>query len=224
LLANRKKTQEELLFIFNSLLGSKRQIVITGKCPPNQLKSISSQLKSRLGGGLLTEIQMPDVNTKVEIINKKAKEDNIDIPDDVVFFIAKLNNDFKSIIENLVRIETYTSLNQGNINISMVKSLIKGRDRLKIGIEDIKSITAGYFNISLSELISNKKQRIYSYPRQLAMYLCRKYTGLTLKEIGDSFGKKDHSTVIYAVRSIEKDKDLKKQILDDLNIIENMLR
>jgi chromosomal replication initiator protein len=223
LLANRKKTQEELLFIFNSLLGAKKQIVITGKYPPNQLKSINSQLKSRLGWGLLTEIQLPDVNTKVEIITKKAKEDNIAIPDDVIFFLAKLNKDFKSIIENLVRIETYASLNNGNINISMVKSLIKGKDRLKIGIEDIKSITAGYFNISLSELISNKKKRIYSYPRQLAMYLCRKYTGLSLKEIGNSFGNKDHSTVIYAIRSMEKNKDQKKQILDDMNIIENML-
>ncbi len=223
LLANRKKTQEEFLSIFNSLFGSTKQIVITGDSPPNKLKNVSSPLKSRLGWGLLTEIQPPDQNTKIDIIKKKAKEDNIDLPDDVIFFLAKSNKDMKSLIKNLARIETHTSLNHGDINISMVKSLIKEKDKLGIGIEDIKSVTAGYFNISVSELISNKKQRAFSYPRQMAMYLCRKYANLSFKEIGNSFGSKDHSTVIYAVRRIEKHKEQKKEIRNDLNIIENLL-
>lgn len=223
LLGNRKRTQEEFLFVFNSLYGVKKQIVIAGDRPPNQLTKISSRLKSRLGWGLISEIEVPDQNTKIDIIRKKAKEGNINIPDDVIFFLAKSNKDIKGLIRNIIRIEAYASLDHRDINISTVRSLIKDDSKRAIGIEDVKSITAGYFNISLSELISNKKQRLYSYPRQLAMYLCRKYTDLSFKEIGDSFGNKDHSTVIYAVKRVEKYKDQKKEIGDDLNKIENLL-
>ena len=114
-------------------------------------------------------------------------------------------------------------MNKCDTNISIVKSLIKNKESVEIGIEDIKHITAGYFNISVTDLISTKKKRFYSYPRQLAMYLSRKYTTLSFKDIGDSFGNKDHSTVIYAVRRIEKYKGKEKKILDDLNKIETLL-
>jgi chromosomal replication initiator protein len=141
----------------------------------------------------------------------------------VIFFLAKSNKDIKGLIKNIVRIETYASLNRGDINISRVKSLIKDDRRKEVGMEDVKSITAGYFNISLSELVSNKKQRIYSYPRQVAMYLCRKYTDSSFKQIGDAFGDKDHSTVIYAVNRIDKYKVRKKEVREDLNKLEDLL-
>jgi chromosomal replication initiator protein len=223
LLRNRKKTQEELLFIFNVLYATKKQIVISGDSPPNQLPRMNPRLKSRLGSGLISEIEVPDQRTKIHMIRKKAKEDGIAIPDDVIFFLAKSNRDFKRLVKNIVRIETYASLKRGDINISTVKSLIKDDRRKEAGMEDVKSITAGYFNISLSELISNKKQRIYSYPRQVAMYLCRKYTDSSFKQIGDAFGNKDHSTVIYAVNRIEKHKARKKEIKEDLNKLEGLL-
>ncbi|UCB50926.1 MAG: chromosomal replication initiator protein DnaA [Deltaproteobacteria bacterium] len=223
LLGNRKKTQEELLFIFNALYGAGKQIVISGDSPPNQLPRMNARLKSRLGSGLISEIEVPDQSTKIHIIRKKAKEDGIAIPDDVIFFLAKSNRDFKGLVKNIVRIETYASLNRGDLNISTVKSLIKDDQRKEAGMEDVKSITAGYFNISLSELISNKKQRIYSYPRQVAMYLCRKYTDSSFKQIGDAFGNKDHSTVIYAVNRIEKYKARKKETREDLNKLEDLL-
>jgi chromosomal replication initiator protein len=223
LLGNRKRTQEEFLFVFDALYEAKKQIVISGNSPPNQLTRMNSRLKSRLGSGLISEIEAPDQSTKIHIIRKKAKEDGIPIPDDVIFFLAKYNRDIKGLIKNIVRIETYASLNRGDINISTVKSLIKDDRRKEAGMDDVKSITAGYFNISLSELISNKKQRVYSYPRQVAMYLCRKYTDSSFKQIGDAFGNKDHSTVIYAVKRIEKNKALKKEIREDLNKLEDLL-
>jgi chromosomal replication initiator protein len=222
-LGNRKRTQEEFLFIFNALYGASKQIVLAGDRAPNQLTRMNSRLKSRLGWGLISEIEVPDQSTKIDIIRKKAKKDGISIPDDVIFFLAKSNKDIKGLIKNIVRIETYASLNRGDINISRVKSLIKDYRRKEAGMEDVKSITAGYFNISLSELISNKKQRIYSYPRQVAMYLCRKYTDSSFKQIGDAFGNKDHSTVIYAVNRIEKYKVRKKEIREDLNELEDLL-
>jgi len=222
-LVDRKKTQEEFLSIFNSVYGEKKQIVIAGDRPPNKLKNMNPQLKSRLEWGLITEIQFPDQDKKIQFIKEKAKIDHIDIPEDVIFFIAKSNNDIKMLIKNIVRLETYASLDKGKINISAVKSFIKKNNRIEIGVEDIKSLTAGYFNISPATLVSNRRKRAYSYPRQLAMYLCRKYTDLSFKEIGDSFGHKDHSTVIYSVRRIEKQKAQKKDIQDDLKNIENLL-
>jgi chromosomal replication initiator protein len=223
ILDNRKKTQEEFLFIFNAVYGAKHQVVIAGQKPPNELKNINSQLKSRLGSGLLTKIQIPDQNTKIDIIKNATNEDNFHIPDDVSFFLAKTNNDIKALIKNIVRIKTYASLTKGDINISLVKSIIKDRRKADIGIDEIKSIAAGYFNISVTDLISKKKKRSYAYPRQIAMYLSRKYTDKSFKAIGASFGRKDHSTVIHAVRRIEKCNDQDKRISDDIKKIENLI-
>jgi chromosomal replication initiator protein len=223
LLTQRRKTQEEFLILFNSLYQKKRQIVVTGDKPPNQIAKADPRLTSRLGWGLISEIAAPDQTMKIKIIENKGREDNIGIPDDVVFYLCTLSNNIKSLIRNITRIETYASLNNRNINISMAKSLIKDYRAMRIDIDDVKSITAGYFNIPLSELVSNKKKRIYSYPRQLAMYLCRKYTDLSLKKIGEAFGKKDHATVLYAVKRIDKYKGIKKEITHDLKTIENLL-
>ena len=223
LLAYREKTQEEFLSIFNSLYSAKKQLVITADRPPKLLKNINPLLKSRLGWGILAEVAVPDQNTKIRILKKRAEEDNISIPEDVIFFLANSNSDMKSLIQNIIRLESYASLNNTAISISMVKSLVRNKGRSEISMEDIKSTTAAYFNISLGDMTSKKKKRMYSYPRQLGMYLARKHTHLSLKQIGDAFGHKDHSTVVYAIRRIEKYKDKEKSILDDLTKIENLL-
>lgn len=223
LLTQRKKTQEEFLVLFNSLFQKKKQIVVTGDRPPNQIAKADPRLISRLGWGLISEIAAPDQKIKIKIIEKKGREDSIEIPDDVIFYLSTLNNDIKSLIRNVTRIKTYTSLNNRDINISMAKAFITDYRIRRIEVDDVKSIVAGYYNIPISELISNKKQRIYSYPRQISMYLCRKYTDLSLNKIGESFGKKDHSTVLYAVERINKYKDIKKEIKHDLKMIEDLL-
>jgi chromosomal replication initiator protein len=223
LLANREKTQEEFLSIFNFLHGSDKQLAITGNSAPNKLRSFSPQLRSRLGSGLLADIRPPDQESKIEIIVNKAKNDDILIPEDVVFFIANSNNDVKNLLNNVVKLETYASLDSASINLSLAKTLMRGREKGKIDLEDIKTTTAVYFNILLSDLVSNKKKRIYSYPRQLAMYLARKHTLLSLNEIGSHFGHKDHSTIIYAIKRIEKNRERNKTIIDDVKKIENLL-
>jgi len=153
----------------------------------------------------------------------KAKKDDVLIPEDVVFFIANSNNDVKNLLNNVVKLETYASLDSASINLSLAKTLMRGREKGKIDLEDIKTTTAAYFNILLSDLVSNKKKRIYSYPRQLAMYLARKHTLLSLNEIGSHFGHKDHSTIIYAIKRIEKNRERNKTIIDDVKKIENLL-
>jgi chromosomal replication initiator protein len=222
-LANREKTQEEFLSIFNTLYTQKKQLVIAGDSAPNKLRAINPELKSRLGWGLLAEIHEPDQNLKMAIIQKKADEDKLTLPEDVVFFLMNSSSDIKNLLKNMIRVQTFASLNDGPVTISTVNALMRDKNRSEINLEDIMTTTAGYFSISMSDLLSNKKNRIYSYPRQLAMYLARKYTDLSLKDIGHSFSDKDHSTVIHALRKIEKQKDEKKEVQGDLSKIESLL-
>ena len=221
--SNRIKLQEEFLSIFNHLYSEKKQMVITSNHPPDRLKNIGSQLKSRLGWGLIVEIKATSYKTKMKIIHNKIRDHNLSIPNDIISFLAKSDGDLKKLLKDIVRLETYISLNKGDINLSLVNSVIKGRDHVEIGVKDIQSITSGYFNISISDLISEKKKKIYSYPRHIAMYLCRKYTKLSLQDIGYHFGGRDHSTVIYAIGKINSLKSKRKPIRDDLNHIENLL-
>jgi chromosomal replication initiator protein len=223
LLAQRQKTQEEFLFIFNSLYGGKKQMVISGDGPPNKMKNISAELRSRLGWGLLADIQLPDQEIKMDLIRGKASENQMDIPDDVAFFLGNTSNDIKGLVKNLIKLETYSSVTDGKITISMVKALTRDSERTGITLENIMNTAAGYFNISLADLVSDKKKRLYAYPRQLAMYLVRSHTPLSFKKIGESFGKKDHSTVIYAIKRIEQLKAKEKKIGDDLNMLEHLL-
>ncbi len=221
-LENNSKLQEAFLYIFNDIYGENKQIVITGDKEPNRLKDINAQLRSRLGWGLLAEIKEFDYKSKYNIIKSKIKENNINIPNDIISLLVKSNNNIKIILKNMIRLETYLSLNN-NINISLIKSLIKDREDNKIEVKDIQSITAKYFNISIPDIISDKKKKIYSYPRQLAMYLSRKYTDLSFQEIGFLFGDRDHTTVIYALKKIERIKNINKEIKNDINNIENLL-
>jgi chromosomal replication initiator protein len=223
LLANREKTQEEFLFIFDSLYATEKQIVITGDNPPHKFKKLNPQLKSRLGSGLLAGIDLPDQGTKIEIVKKKTNEDNLNIPEDVVFFLANSSRDVKELIKNVVKLETYSSLNTGDINISLVKAFMRDKHKNKIDLEDIKATTAAYFNISIIDLMSHKKKRVFSYPRQLAMYLARKHTSLSFKDIGVHFGHRDHSTAVHAIKHIEGSKERSEKILNDIKKIENLL-
>jgi len=222
-LANREKTQEEFLSVFNALYSQKQQLVVTGDSAPNKLRNINPELKSRLGWGLLADIDDPDQALKISIIQKKAAEDNLSLAEDVVFFLSNSSGDIKNLLKNMIRVQTFASLSSEPLTISTVRTLIRDRNRSEMTLEDIMTTTAGYFNISMSDLLSNKKNRIYSYPRQLAMYLARKFTNLSFKEIGNSFNHKDHSTVIHALRKVEKEKDEKKDVQKDLSKIESLL-
>ncbi|MBN2033384.1 MAG: chromosomal replication initiator protein DnaA [Deltaproteobacteria bacterium] len=223
LLDHSEKIQEEFLSIFNSLYSEKKQIVITGNSLPNVMKNLKPELKSRLGWGLLTEIHTPEQQVKMNIVRTKVSEISLDIPDDVLFFLANANSNIKTLKKNLLKLETYSSMSDGKITMSVVKALIKDMESAGISLEEIINTTAGYFNISVANLLSHKKNHLYAYPRQLAMYLARLHTGLSYKDIGRSFKKKDHSTVIYAIKRIEGLKTKDSNIGDDLRIIESLL-
>ena len=223
ILAGRKKSQQELITILNLLCESTKQVVIAGNAPPSQLYTLLAHLRSRLEGGLLAEIYSPDQQMKIKMIKKKAKEKKLQLPDDVAFFLANATSDLKTITQYMVSLETYTSLYQRDIDISNIKSILKKRLFREMSLNEIQKRTAEYFSISLSNLISNRKKRKFSYPRQVAMYLCRNLTDSSFKEIGKAFGNKDHSTVIYALKRIETEKHKNKEVLNDINKLQGFL-
>ena len=222
-LAGRERSQTELISLFNALCQLNRQIVVASTMSPSQTQNLNPRLRSRMEGGLLSEIQIPDQKTRMKIIKKKLEEVNLHVPEDVIFFLTNTTNDLKAVMQYLVRLETFASLYQREINMSTVKLIINERHLSKKNLDDIQKLVAQYFNISLSDLLSNKKRREFSYPRQLAMYLSRKFTSFSFKNIGKAFGNKDHSTVIYAVKRVERDMASRKEVLADIQRIEKFL-
>jgi len=161
----------------------------------------------------------------MKIIKKSAKQTELDLSDNVVFFLASATDNLKTLINYLVKLKAYTSFHKRPIDISVVDSIIKKKNYPvnDIDLRQIQRVTVKYFNIALDDLLSNKKGKPFSYPRQVAIYLSKKLTSYSLKEIGSAFGNKHHSTVIYAVKRIEKLQSQNKEILNDINAIQMVL-
>lgn len=223
LLVRRPKTQHAFLLVFDAIYQRKGKIIVSGNTAPQGLHMVSEPLRSRLAWGVLAPIHPPDQGALLEAARTRVREQCFQIPDDVLFFLTSVSSHMKAIWKNIMILQSYVSLKGGDIHLSMAKSLIKGGQKKKVDIEDIKNITAGYFNISLYDLTSAKKKRSHAYPRQVAMYLARRLTDLSLKQIGSHFGQKDHSTVIYSIRKIEQQSKGRGSMRDDLSKIENLL-
>lgn len=225
LLSGRLKTQKELTSFFNSFYETNRQIVVTAKLPPNQIPDLIKEITSRLHWGVISEIDTPDQKTKLKIIEKKCHEEGIHIPDDAAFFLASNSGNMKELMRLVTRLHAYSSMHKNPVDISLVKLVISGKHIVSPApsIQKIQEITARFFDLPLSHLLSGGKKRLYSYPRQVAMYLCRRYTDYSFKEIGMSFQNKDHSTVIYAVRHISKVREENDRIRNDILQIENLI-
>ncbi|MCF8061068.1 MAG: chromosomal replication initiator protein DnaA [Deltaproteobacteria bacterium] len=222
LLAGRSKTQQEFTLAVNAMLREGKMVTVTSRVAPFRLPDTNPRMKSILSWGLLAEIHPPEPETRVQVVRRQTDREGIPLPDDIIFFLAKSNDDMKQLLRNVTRVQTYVSLNGGSINLSAVRNLIRDPAGREAEIEDIQAITAGYFKVSVSDLSSGKRQRSIAYPRQMAMYLCKKYTELSYKKIGNAFDKKDHSTVIYAVQRIEKQLS-RQDVREDLKNLENLI-
>ncbi len=207
-LGGKERTQEEFFHTFNSLYDSHKQIVITSDKLPKDIPGLEERLRSRISWGLIADIQPPDIETKVAILSKKAEYFNISLPNEVGLFLASnLGSNIRELEGALTRLRAYSSLTGQEINIFMANEILKDllQDRQKIiSIENIQKCVANFYNLKISDLKSNKKLKVYTLPRQIAMYLCRNLTKASFPEIGNKFGGKDHSTVIHACRQIEK--------------------
>lgn len=216
-IAGKESTQEEFFHTFNTLYESKKQIILTSDKSPKDMSYLEERLRSRFQWGLITDIQPPETETRIAILKKKAETENITIPDEVANFLAQnIISNVRELEGTLINIIGYARLLNSEISIDLakevLKNILKNDDRKFLSIETIQKEVSTYFGIKINDLKSNKKQKNISFPRQISMYLVRRYTGASFPEIGEKFGGKDHSTVIHAVNKIEK------LIKDDLSI------
>ena len=230
-IAGKERTQEEFFHTFNSLHDSGKQIVVTSDKFPKEIPNLESRIRNRFEWGLIADIQPPDIETKVAIIEKKANENNINLPANVAYYIASnAESNIREMEGFLLRIVAYASLKRREIDIELVKDVLKHMIRTnskhEISVEDIIKTVSVKFGVKTSDIKSHKKNKNIVAARQLCMYLARKFTAASFPEIGERIGGRDHSTVIYACNKIgklletdEKLKALCEEIEEALNNI-----
>jgi len=226
-MAGKVRTQEEFFHTFNSLYESHQQIIITSDTFPKDMDFLEERLRSRFGWGLIADIQTPEIETKVAILKQKSQVYNVSLPNDVAFFLASsIKSNIRDLEGLLNRVVAYTSLNNCEISIDLTKEILKDLIKTKggeVNIGTIQKVVSNYFNIKLSDLKSNKKQRGVVLPRQIGMYLTRQLTKMSFPEIGAHFGGKDHSTIIYAFNKIKRQLEYDRQIKNTIDNLINKL-
>jgi len=220
-IAGKERTQEEFFHTFNALYESHKQIIVTSDKFPKEIPGLEERLRSRFEWGLIADIQAPDVETKLAIVKIKADQNNIKITDEIAYFLANsITSNIRELEGLLIRIGAFSSLTSTPIDITMAKSVLKDvliEKNKEITVEEIQKTVANYFNTKISDIKSSKRHKSLVLPRQISMYITRKLTDLSYPEIGANFGGKDHSTIIYAIKKIEKliDKDVHIKVTID---------
>ena len=210
-IAGKERVQEEFFHTFNSLHGEGKQIILTSDKKPSDIPFLEDRIKSRFDGGLLADIDSPDYETRFAILRKKAQEENVIIDDFILSNIAnKIDSNIRELEGAFNKIVARASLTHSPITIELAEKIInefKVANEKVISAEYIKSIVANYFSINKDDLSSNKRSNDVTFPRQIAMFLCRDVANMSFPKIGEEFGKRDHSTVMHACRKIEKEID-----------------
>ena len=206
-LENKERTQEEFFHTFNTLHNANKQIVITSDRPPQQLATLEDRLRTRFQWGLITDVQPPDIETRIAILRKKAAQDRLAAPPEVLEFIAsKIASNIRELEGALIRVTAFASLNRQPVDLSLaeivLKDLIPADGGPEITGATIMAATAEYYSLSMEDLCGSSRSRVLVTARQIAMYLCRELTDLSLPKIGQMFGGRDHTTVIHADRKI----------------------
>lgn len=227
-IAGKESTQEEFFHTFNALYDAHKQIVVSSDRSPKDIPALEERLVSRFEWGLVTDIQPPDLETRIAILRKKAEREGVAAPDDVTYFIAeKIRSNIRELEGALIRVAAYAKLVGKEINLELVKEVLKDvlREReKKITIELIQRKVAQFFDIRVADMRNKRRTRAIAYPRQIAMYLSRDLTDCSLPEIGDQFGGRDHSTVLHAFEKIQKDFGSKTDIKDLVNRIRESIK
>ncbi len=220
-IAGKERTQEEFFHTFNALHEANKQIIISSDRTPKEIPTLEDRLRSRFEWGLIADIQAPDLETRIAILRKKAQMENLDVPNDIMVYIAsKIKSNIRELEGALIRIIAYSSLTNREATIDLAEEALQdifSASRPKeINVEFIKEIVSKNLDIKMEDFNSKKRTRIISFPRQIAMYLCRELTDLSLPKIGEEFGGRDHTTVIHAYEKIateiESDTSLKRKV------------
>ncbi|MDB4285484.1 chromosomal replication initiator protein DnaA [bacterium] len=226
-IAGKEKTQEEFFHTFNSIYESHKQIIISSDKVPKDIPDLEERLRSRFEWGLIADIQTPDLETKVAILRKKADQNNIHLPDDVALFVAKsIKSNIRELEGSLIRLGAYASLSDQEITVDFTREILKDTlaslDRA-VTVDAIKKEVASFFGLKISELNSKRRTQNIVFPRQVAMYLCRRLTDCSLPVIGKSFGGRDHSTVIHSVNLVERKLENNVEIKNSIDVIAKRL-
>ncbi len=225
-LAGKERTQEEFFHTFNALHESNRQLIISSDRPPKEIPTLEERLRSRFEWGLITDIQSPDLETRIAILRKKADIENLEIPNEVIIDIAnKIQSNIRELEGALIKVIAYAELVEREIDLDLAKEALKdlvsndSSEPKEITINHIKKIVADYYNLNLEEIDSKKRTQNIVLPRQIAMYLSREMTDASLPMIGDNFGGRDHTTVMHAHNKITEkyaDEENFKNTIDNL--------
>ncbi|MFZ0157718.1 MAG: chromosomal replication initiator protein DnaA [Kineosporiaceae bacterium] len=206
-LQGKVQTQEEFFHTFNTLHNANKQVVITSDLPPKQLSGFEERMRSRFEWGLITDVQPPDLETRIAILRKKAIGERLEARDDVLEYIAsKISTNIRELEGALIRVTAFASLNRQQVDLSLaeivLKDLIPADNTPAITAATIMAQTSAYFEMTMEDLCGSSRSRVLVNARQIAMYLCRELTDLSLPKIGQLFGGRDHTTVIHAERKI----------------------
>jgi chromosomal replication initiator protein len=227
-IAGKERTQEEFFHTFNSLYETHRQIVITSDRFPKEIPALEDRLRNRFEWGLIADIQPPDMETRVAILQKKAEVEGVELPHEVAIFLAaNIDSNVRELEGSLTRLAAFSSLTKTPITVELAKEVLHNTLRnahREISVEHIQRAICEHFNLKLGDLKSKRRTKNVALPRQLAMYLCRKLTSSSFPAIGSMFGGRDHSTVIHASRVIEKKIQEDPHIRITLDRIEKSLK
>jgi chromosomal replication initiator protein len=206
-IAGKERTQEEFFHTFNALHDANKQIILSSDRPPKEIPTLEDRLRSRFEWGLIADIQPPDFETRIAILKKKADVEGLNVSNDVMVYIAtKIKSNIRELEGALIRIVAYSSLTNKEIStdlaVEALKDIISNKASKQVTIDLIIDVVANYYNLRIEDFKSQRRTRNVSYPRQIAMYLCRKLTDTSLPKIGEEFGGRDHTTVIHAYEKI----------------------
>ena len=228
-LENKERTQEEFFHTFNTLYNANKQIVISSDRPPKQLTTLEDRLRSRFEWGLITDIQPPELETRIAILRKKAAQDKLNAPDDVLEFIAsKISTNIRELEGALIRVTAFASLNRQVVDMGLaeivLKDLIPNEVNSEITAPTIMAQTAAYYSLTIDDLCGTSRSRALVNARQIAMYLCRELTELSLPKIGQTFGGRDHTTVMHADRKIRELMAERRSIYNQVNELTSRIK
>ncbi|KHF40055.1 chromosomal replication initiator protein DnaA [Halalkalibacter okhensis] len=229
-LAGKEQTQEEFFHTFNALHEESKQIVISSDRPPKEIPTLEDRLRSRFEWGLITDITPPDLETRIAILRKKAKAENLDIPNEVMLYIAnQIDTNIRELEGALIRVVAYSSLINQDMNADLaaeaLKDIIPNSKPKVLTITDIQKLVGEHYHVKLEDFKAKKRTKSVAFPRQIAMYLSRELTDASLPKIGSEFGGRDHTTVIHAHEKIStllaSDQELQEKIQELMDLLRN---
>lgn len=228
-LQGKEGTVEEFFHTFNALHNQEKQVVITSDVPPKQLSGFEDRLRSRFEWGLITDVQPPDLETRVAILRKKAAAEKLDVPADVLEYIAsRISSNIRELEGALIRVTAFANLSQQQVNLALaeivLKDLISDENTPEITAASIMGQTAAYFQLTLEDLCGASRSRTLTTARQIAMYLCRELTDMSLPKIGQEFGGRDHTTVMHANKKISEQMAERRAIFTQVTELTNRIK